>query len=122
MTQSLQRRRAREGAAFESLWGVVCEWGQGFYKNDAVGGCVKFKGRCSLEAREQRSPWREGPTRPSVFKGQEKELAKELGWEPWRATSKPSWRTVFQGQGRGQDCQTQLGGRVDAFLGCSIYR
>lgn len=38
------------------------------------------------------------------------------------ACSKPSWKTVFRGQGRGQDFQTQLGGRVDAFLGCSIYR
>lgn len=33
-----------------------------------LGGCVKFKGRCSLEPREQRSPWKEGPLRTSVCK------------------------------------------------------
>lgn len=40
--------------------------GQGCHKSDAVGGCVIFKGRCSLEPREQRSPWKEGPLRTSV--------------------------------------------------------
>lgn len=44
-----------------------------------LGGCVKFKRRCSLEPWEQRSPWREGPWRAPAFKGQEEELAKELG-------------------------------------------
>lgn len=44
-----------------------------------LGSCVKFEGRCCLEPREQRSPWREGPTRPSVFKGREEELARSWG-------------------------------------------